>query len=131
MSARVLVDTNAWTALQAGDLRIAKALNAAQAVLLTPVVLGELLDGFKGGSREVSNRELLENFRSKPRTVCLPITDETAEWFAEVKQQLKRAGKPIPINDVWIAASCLEHGASLLTLDSHFVAVAGLRRCVL
>jgi tRNA(fMet)-specific endonuclease VapC len=129
VSTRVVVDTNAWTALQAGDQRIAAVLNRAQAVLLTPVVIGELLDGFKGGKREDANRDLLDRFRAKPRTVCLPITDETAEWFAQIKQHLKRSGKPIPLHDVWIAASCLEHGASLSTLDAHFGYVAGLRLC--
>jgi tRNA(fMet)-specific endonuclease VapC len=128
MSRRVVLDTNAWTALQAGDRRVAQALNEAEAILLSPIVIGELLDGFKGGSKETANRDILARFRAKPRTLCLPITDETAEWFAEIKQQLKRAGTPIPINDVWIAASCLEHGASLVTLDAHFAQVAGLRR---
>ncbi|HAW87232.1 MAG TPA: VapC toxin family PIN domain ribonuclease, partial [Spirochaetaceae bacterium] len=65
-------------------------------------------------------------FRQKPRTSLVPITDATAEWFASLKQQLKRKGTLIPINDVWIAASCLEHGAGLLSLDRHFSAVDGL-----
>jgi predicted nucleic acid-binding protein len=51
-----------------------------------------------------------------------------AHEIAEVKQGLRRRGRPIPINDVWIAASCMEHGALILTLDAHFDAVDGLRR---
>jgi tRNA(fMet)-specific endonuclease VapC len=118
--------TNAWTALLAGNEAIAARLREAEVICLNAVVLGELLDGFKGGTKEAANRELLKQLRQKPRTVFLPIGEDSSEWFAVIKQQLKRAGKPIPINDVWIAASCLEHGAALLTLDGHFQAVEGL-----
>ena len=109
------MDTNAYSALMSGDQGIADELARSEAILLTPIVIGELLDGFLGGSRPRENRELLRRFRAKPRTLCVPITDETAEWFALIKRQLRKKGKPIPINDVWIAASCLEHGARLLS----------------
>ncbi len=125
---RCLLDTNAYTALIAGDGRIADVLRAADAVLLSPIVIGELYDGFLGGTRNARNREILEGFRQKPRTVMVPILDETAEWFTEIKRMLRRKGKPIPINDVWIAASCLEHGARLISLDGHFGFVDGLLR---
>jgi tRNA(fMet)-specific endonuclease VapC len=125
---RCLLDTNAYSALIAGDERIADVLRDAEAVLLSPVVIGELYDGFRGGTRNARNREILEGFRRKPRTVMVPILDETAEWFAEIKQMLRRKGKPIPINDVWIAASCMEHGALLVSLDIHFSYIEGLLR---
>lgn len=125
---RVLLDTNAYTALMAGDGRIADLLAGSGAILLSPVVLGELLDGFAGGSREAANRACLDRFRAKPRTICVPVTADTAEWFSQVKQALRRKGSPIPINDVWIAASCLEHGAMLVSFDRHFAAIDGLLR---
>lgn len=125
---RVLLDTNTYTALLAGNNKIADELSRSDAVLLSPVVLGELLDGFEGGSRKSDNRKKLSRFREKPRTVCIPITDETAEWFTHIKQQLRRKGKPVPINDVWIAASCMEHGAKLISLDAHFANIDGLLR---
>lgn len=124
----VLLDTNAYTALLTGNSRIADELSKSDAVLFSPVVLGELLDGFEGGNRNRENRENLSRFREKPRTLCVPITDETAQWFAHIKQQLRRKGKPVPINDVWIAASCMEHGAKLISLDAHFVNIDGLLR---
>ena len=120
------MDTNAYAALLSGDQGIADELARSEAILLSPIVIGELLDGFLGGSRARENRELLERFRAKPRTLCVPITDETAEWFALIKRQLKNKGKPIPINDAWIAASCLEHGARLLSYDAHFSEIDGL-----
>ena len=126
---RVMLDTNAYTALMAGDTRIADLLARSEAILLSPVILGELYDGFLNGTRNLENRRILGRFREKPRTLCPPITDTTAEWFAEIKRSLRRRGTPIPINDVWIAASCMEHGARLLTFDTHFQVVDGLLRC--
>ena len=125
---RVLIDTNAYSALIAGDGRVADILAESDAVLLSPVVIGELYDGFRGGSRNRENREILQRFREKPRTICIPVTENTAEWFAEIKQILRIKGNPIPMNDVWIAASCMEHGASLLSFDKHFTEINGLLR---
>lgn len=125
---RVMIDTNAYTALMAGGSEIADVLSQSEAVLLPAVVIGELYDGFRDGSRSRQNFETLRRFREKPRTVCVPITDSTAEWFAEIKQMLRKKGRPIPINDVWIAASCMEQGARLLSLDSHFQEIDGLLR---
>ena len=128
MIPRLLVDTNAYTALFAGHEGIADLISDSEAILLSAVVVGELLDGFLGGTREEENRRDLEQLRAKSRTVVVPITADTAEWFATVKQQLRRKGTPIPINDVWIAASALEHGATLVSLDRHFENVDGLLR---
>ena len=125
---RVLVDTNAYSALMAGDGRVADELARSEVVALSPVVIGELLEGFLLGSRANENRAILARFRGKPRTVCLPVTDATAEWFAEIKRMLRAKGRPIPANDVWIAASCMEHGCRLLSFDAHFAAIDGLLR---
>jgi len=125
---RILIDTNAYSALMGGDGRIADILARHEAILLSPVVIGELYDGFLNGTRDAENREILNRFRDKPRTVCVPISDSTAEWFAEIKRILRKKGRPIPMNDVWIAASCMEHGAALLSLDAHFAEIDGLLR---
>jgi tRNA(fMet)-specific endonuclease VapC len=85
---RVLIDTNAFSALIAGDDRVADELAKNESILLSPIVVGELLEGFQLGSHAAENRKILERFREKPRTVCVPITDATAEWFAEIKRML-------------------------------------------
>lgn len=131
MTRRLLIDTNAYAALFGGDEAIADALAASDAVLLSAVVVGELVDGFLGGTREAANRREFARFREKPHTMVVPVTDATAEWFALIKQQLRKKGTPIPINDVWIAASCMEHGAALLSLDGHFGKIDGLLRVAL
>jgi tRNA(fMet)-specific endonuclease VapC len=128
---RILIDTNAYSALLSGEGRVADELARHESILLSPIVIGELFDGFLNGTRERENRANLARFREKPRTVCVPITDATAEWFAEVKRMLRKKGRPIPINDVWIAASCMEHGAHLLSFDAHFSEIDGLLRCVI
>ena len=125
---RVLLDTNAYTALMAGDGRIADELARNEAILLSPIVVGELYDGFLNGTRSQQNRAILSRFREKPRTLCVPITDTTADWFAEIKRMLRKKGRPIPINDVWIAASCMEHGARIISFDRHFAEIDGLLR---
>ena len=79
---RVLIDNNAYTALMTGDGRIAEELARSEAVLLSPVVLGELYDGFKGGTRQRENHVILNKFRDKPRTMSIAITENTAEWYA-------------------------------------------------
>ncbi|MGA2548314.1 MAG: type II toxin-antitoxin system VapC family toxin [Rectinemataceae bacterium] len=125
---RVLIDTSAYSLLMSGNRSVADELARSDAVILSPIVIGELLDGFLGGERNAENRDILARFRRKPKTVLAPITDSTAEWFAEIKRMLRRKGAPIPLNDVWIAASCMEHGARLLTFDRHFAAIDGLLR---
>ena len=95
-------------------------------VLMSAVVLGELHAGFKGGSRERENVELLEDFLRRPAVRTVDVTRATAEVFGVVKQTLKKAGAPIPINDVWIAAHAIETGSWLLPYDHHFTSVPGI-----
>ena len=88
---------------------------------------GGLLAGFAAGSRENANRSELTQFISTTRVRVVASTAATADLYALVYAALRRKGQPIPTNDIWIAASCLEHGAALLTLDAHFQAIDGLR----
>ena len=58
---------------------------------------------------------------------ALPITLELAHQFAEVDAKLRRKGKPVPINDVWVASLALARGAVLVTNDEHFKHVENLK----
>jgi tRNA(fMet)-specific endonuclease VapC len=89
-------------------------------------VLGELLSGFKGGAKESINRSELEQFLDSPRVSIIQLDEETAEFYAKIYWDIKRKGKPIPTNDLWIAASAMRHGLALFTYDEHFDNVAGL-----
>lgn len=124
---RILLDTNCYTAFLAGDTKVLDALAGAEVVFLSVFVLGELFAGFKGGNREAANRELLARFLRKPSVQVLNATAETAEVFGQLKAALKKAGTPLPINDVWIAAHAVETGATLVSYDNHFEKIIGLK----
>ena len=123
----VLLDTNAFAALFRGDQGVLDVLAKAECVYASAIVIGELEAGFRGGSRYAENLALLERFLAKPTVEVLPASRDTGNCFGRVKSALRAKGKPLPINDVWIAAQCLETGAVLLTYDQHFAAIDGLR----
>jgi len=124
---KILPDTSAYSELMRGNKQIAELTNKADAVYLSVFVLAELLSGFKGGSMERRNLEILERFRSKPTVEIIEGTTETAEIFSEIMYKLKSAGTPIPIKDIWIASNCIETGSVLVTGDKHFGLISGLR----
>ena len=123
----VLFDTNAYGAFLAGDESLLEVLSQAETVAMSVIVLGELHAGFRGGSRRAENEKILADFLGRPGVSTLLLSAETAQVFGEVKDGLKRAGTPIPINDVWLAAQAIETGSVLVTLDAHFRRVPGLR----
>ncbi len=129
MKRRLVMDTNAYSALMCGDKRIVAALNAALEVFVPIAVLGELYDGFRGGTRTSENIKILNAFLSKPVVKVIDATRTTAERYGEIKSMLSKSGHPVPINDVWIAAQALEHNADILTFDHHFqfMASCGVR----
>jgi tRNA(fMet)-specific endonuclease VapC len=124
---KIVLDTNAYTRLLAGDEDVLDVIGSAETVYMSIFVLGELYAGFAGGTKERGNKETLNRFLLKPSVKILNATSETAEVFGVVKQDLKKAGTPLPINDVWIAAHTLETGSTLVTYDGHFKKIAGIR----
>ncbi len=123
----ILLDTNAYTAFKRGDEQIIAVLAYAPSIIVCATVLGELLGGFAAGQRESANRSELTQFINTPRVRVVSCTAATADLYALVYAALRRKGQPIPTNDLWIAASSLEYGAALLTLDAHFQNIDGLR----
>jgi len=117
---KLLLDTSAYSALQRGHLPVLDVMRQAEMVAVSAVVLGELYSGFRAGIRWAENTVQLAQFLSKPSVRVLDVTEETALRYAEVNVYLQKKGRPIPRNDVWIAATALEHGLQLLTLDVHF-----------
>jgi tRNA(fMet)-specific endonuclease VapC len=98
----------------------------AEEVLVSTIVAGELLFGFHNGSRYQRNREELEDFLTSPYVALLPVTLVTADRFSRIAASLRRKGKPLPTNDVWIAAHAMESGADLISFDQHFDHVDGI-----
>lgn len=123
---RILLDTNAFSDLARGHRPVVDRVRRAEAVLLSSVVVGELLGGFRRGSRYGENFTLLERFVAQPRVQLLPVTWTTADRYARVYAALRLRGTPIPTNDMWLAAHAMETGAELLSADAHFQHVDGL-----
>ena len=123
----ILFDTNAYGAFLAGDKSMLDVLSQAETISMSVIVLGELHAGFRGGTKRRENEKILAEFFSKPCVSPLMLSLETAHIFGEIKEGLKRAGTPIPINDIWLAAQAIETGSVLVTLDAHFRRVPGLR----
>jgi len=123
---RVLLDTNAYSALMRGHDGVSERVRRAERVLLSAVVAGELMFGFRAGTRFEQNVRGLHAFLDNPYVDFLPVTLSTADRFGRIAAALRRRGRPIPTNDIWIAAHAFESGAELLSFDEHFHAVAGL-----
>jgi tRNA(fMet)-specific endonuclease VapC len=124
---KILLDTNGYVRFLRGDEKVMTQLAQADNVYMSVFVLGELHAGFKGGAKERNNRQILEKFLLKPTVTILEATMETADIFGLVMASLRKAGHPLPINDVWIAAHALETGSILVTYDDHFALIPGLR----
>ena len=123
---RILLDTNAYSAMKRGHEAVMDLVRRSQQVLLSAVVAGELLHGFRAGSRFDDNLREFNAFIEHPLVDFLAVDMQTAERFARVATALRSAGTPLPTNDVWIAAHAMQTGAQLVSFDRHFEQVAGL-----
>jgi tRNA(fMet)-specific endonuclease VapC len=122
----ILLDTNAYSALLRGHDEVADRVRGAERVVFSTVVAGELLLGFRLGTRLKKSMAELDAFLENPYVSLVPVTMTTADRFARIAAALRAKGRPIPTNDIWIAAHAMEAGAELLSFDAHFGAVDGL-----
>jgi predicted nucleic acid-binding protein len=123
---RIIIDTNFYVAFKKRNENAVITLRKAEYIAVNTVILGELLAGFRCGSKEQQNRDELDLFFDSPRVDFLSIDDGTAEFYAQIFVELKERGRPIPTNDLWLAASALQHGLALATYDEHFKNISGL-----
>jgi predicted nucleic acid-binding protein len=117
---RSCLDTVAYSYFKRGDPRIAGLLDSAEWVGVPVTVLGELFAGFEGGNRKRKDLAELDEFLSAPAVEVLPVDRATAEIFGRIAAGLRLRRRPVPTNDMWIAAACARAGATLLTWDAHF-----------
>lgn len=122
----ILLDTNGYTAFKQGRPEAVEIVQSAPHLALSSTILGELLAGFAVGTHEARNRAELQLFLASERVHLLIVDDGTAVYYATVYRLLRRKGRPIPTNDMWIAASALQHGYALFSYDGHFQYVDGL-----
>ena len=116
----VTLDTSAYSQMRRGNQAILDVVRRSGTIALSAIVLGELHSGFRAGNRCAENIAQLAEFLSKPSVRVINVTEETALRYAEIDVYLRKRGRPIPRNHVWIAAIALEHGLQLVTLDVHF-----------
>lgn len=122
----MIIDTNALSAIADEEPGIRAWLEKAILVAIPVIVLGEYGFGIAQSSRRSHHQKWLRE--NLPGFRILDITQETAEHYAGLRLELKRAGTPIPSNDLWIAALCREHALPVLSRDRHFDRVQRLRR---
>jgi predicted nucleic acid-binding protein len=101
-------------------------LASAETVVVPATVLGELHGAFEFGARARENRAVLSEFLNEPFVVVAPATADVARRYGKIYAALRRMGRPIPANDMWIAAAAMDAGACLLTFDHGYEHVAGL-----
>ena len=121
---RLLLDTSGYSAFMRDHSEVVAALQEADEVCFNPVIFGELLAGFIKGKKGKKNDNELKTFFQSPRVKILDVNAETAERYAVILNSLWKAGTPIPTNDIWIAATAMQHGLRLLTTDAHYQKVS-------
>jgi tRNA(fMet)-specific endonuclease VapC len=122
----VILDTNGLSALVEGDPRIEPILRRAAQIAIPVIVLGEYRYGISYSRKRQSYEQWLAEYLSDFR--ILGIEEPTTVHYCAVRTELKKAGTPIPSNDVWIAALCRQHALPLLSRDHHFDQVPGIER---
>lgn len=121
---RVLLDTNAIIALQRENEALKKLLSIATDVFVPAVAIGELYYGAYKSQRVEDNRQNVAAFIAN--RVVLNVDANTADVYGQVKQRLRAKGRPIPENDIWIAALAIQYDLVLIADDAHFDEVDNL-----
>ena len=124
MSGKCLLDTNIVIAIFSGDEAVMKELAKIREIFVPSVVLGELYYGAQKSAHRKKNTTIIDQFASV--NTVLPSDAETARQYGKIKESLRAKGRPIPENDIWIAAIAFQHQLSLVTRDQHFHEIKGL-----
>ena len=120
----MILDTNAVSSLLEGDTALEAVLARELRHELPVVVIGEYRYGLLRSRHRRSLQRLFDELIRESRVLAVGV--ETAAAYAMVREALRARGTPIPENDVWIAAACIQHSLPLATFDSHFAKVQGL-----
>ena len=122
----MILDTNGLSAVAEGERALEPILRKAAQVAIPVIVLGE----YRYGISQSRDRNRYEQWLSEylPKFRILDVDERTTTSYAEVRMELKKAGTPIPSNDIWIAALCRQHSLPIVSRDRHFDVVPGLRR---
>jgi len=129
---RAVLDTNIYVDFARGRPDVVDLLSTQSTEILLPaIVMGELFYGFAKGSRSRYNEEKFHRFVTRLDVLIIHVNEDVARKYAIIFSALTTTGSRIPINDVWIAASCMSVGGTLLTRDRHFENVSQIDKVVL
>jgi tRNA(fMet)-specific endonuclease VapC len=125
MNGSYLLDTNIVIALFADEVEVKNSLASANEIFISSITVGELCYGAKKSARSTENLERIKDFVASITVLGCDL--ETAYRYGEVKNKLRFKGKPLPENDMWIAAIALQYNLTLVTRDAHFQEVENLQ----
>ena len=129
---KIVLDTNIYCDFAEGLPDAVDAIATyGQSIFIPSVVLGELFFGFMKGSRQQFNEKKLQQVVSRLKIEIIDVNTDVARKYATIYLSFQKKGIKIPINDVWIAACCMEMGGTLLTRDKHFELVGQIETMVL
>lgn len=123
----ILLDTSAFSAFGRSDDRLKATFSTENSLYMPLIVIGELRAGFAAGTRREHNEHFLQRFLDSPNVMTLTISDTTTVQYATIYAALRKVGRSINTNDLWIAALATEHNLPLATLDSDFSAIPHLK----
>jgi tRNA(fMet)-specific endonuclease VapC len=125
LSGNYLLDTNIVIAFFAQEPGIVQAVSQVSQVSVPSIVLGELYFGAMRSGRVAENLTRVDDLAQ--RVAIVPCDAETAKHYGRIKQDLHARGRPLPENDIWIAAVAIQRGLTLVSRDRHFQDVAALQ----
>jgi tRNA(fMet)-specific endonuclease VapC len=124
MSGKCLLDTNIVIAIFSRDEAVMTELAKAREIFIPSVVLGELYYGAQKSAHKKENTAVIDKFASANTILACDV--DTARQYGKIKESLLAKGRPIPDNDIWIAAIAFQHHLPLVTRDLHFNEIKGL-----
>ena len=124
MNGKALLDTNIVIALIANEASIVDKIRLFEAVFIPSIVIGELYFGAYRSSRVDANIKRVSELAASAQV--LNCDADTAQYYGRIKEDLRKAGRPIPENDIWIAAIGMQHELTMVSRDVHFNEVVGL-----
>ena len=123
---KIMLDTSAYVGFKRNAVEALEIIVKAELIVFSPVVMGELMFGFRNGTRFKENMDDLDRFLKHEAVDLVPIGKITSDRYSRIAVKLRQQGTPIPTNDIWIAAQAMEQGAEQITSDQHFDKINGL-----
>jgi len=117
---KIAIDSNRYTDLCRGDKRAVEVVESSSEIYIPLIVLAELRAGFAYGSRLLKNEGILNRFLNEQGVFVLCPDEQTTHYYSDIYASLRKKGKPIPTNDIWIAALVWQHSLVLFARDSDF-----------